>query len=222
MPIFALMLTYFFRDKWYMAPLMYVMGILAVIVTGLLARAIDRHKETNAFILELPRYQMPSPKSVWRQTKDRTLGFIYKAGTIILLASIVIYLLSSYSFAFKAVDAEESMLALLGRIAPVFIPLGFGFWQAAVALLTGIAAKETIVSTLSVVIGTSSLTGFFDPAGALAFMTFILLSSHCVAAMAAMLKELGSKRKFIFAILWQFGFAYLVSILVRYIVLLII
>ena len=222
MPIFALMLTYFFRDKWYMAPLMYVMGILAVIVTGLLARAIDRHKETNAFILELPRYQMPSPKSVWRQTKDRTLGFIYKAGTIILLASIVIYLLSSYSFAFKAVDAEESMLALLGRIAPVFIPLGFGFWQAAVALLTGIAAKETIVSTLSVVIGTSSLTGFFDPAGALAFMTFILLSSPCVAAMAAMLKELGSKRKFIFAILWQFGFAYLVSLLVRYIVLLII
>ena len=221
MPIFALMLTYFFRNKWYMAPLMYVMGILAVIVTGLLARAIDRHKETNAFILELPRYQMPSPKSVWRQTKDRTLGFIYKAGTIILLASIVIYLLSSYSFAFKAVDAEESMLALLGRIAPVFIPLGFGFWQAAVALLTGIAAKETIVSTLSVVIGTSSLTGFFDPAGALAFMTFILLSSPCVAAMAAMLKELGSKRKFLFAILWQFGFAYLVSLLVRYIVLLI-
>ncbi|HRV24184.1 MAG TPA: ferrous iron transport protein B, partial [Sphaerochaeta sp.] len=103
MPIFALMLTYFFRNKWYMAPLMYVMGILAVIVTGLLARAIDRHKETNAFILELPRYQMPSPKSVWRQTKDRTLGFIYKAGTIILLASILIYLLSSYSFAFRAV-----------------------------------------------------------------------------------------------------------------------
>ncbi|NLZ77262.1 MAG: ferrous iron transport protein B, partial [Spirochaetales bacterium] len=96
MPVFALMLASFFSNKWYMAPLMYVMGILAVIVTGLLARAIDRHKETNAFILELPRYQMPSPRSVWRQTRDRTLGFIYKAGTIILLASILIYLLSSY------------------------------------------------------------------------------------------------------------------------------
>ena len=223
MPIFALMLTYFFPNKWYMAPLMYVMGILAVITTGLLARAIDRHKETNAFILELPRYQMPSPKSVWRQTKDRTLGFIYKAGTIILLASILIYLLSSYSFAFKTVDAEESMLAIMGRvIAPIFIPLGFGFWQAAVALLTGIAAKETIVSTLSVVIGTSSLTNFFDPAGALAFMTFILLSSPCVAAMAAMLKELDSKRKFLFAVAWQFGFAYVVSLLVRCIVLIIV
>ncbi len=223
MPIFALMLTYFFPGKWYMAPLMYIMGILAVIATGLLARAIDRHKETNAFILELPRYQIPAAKSVWRQTKDRTLGFIYKAGTVILLSSIVIYLLSSYSFTFKAVEADASMLAIMGRIvAPIFIPLGFGFWQAAVALLAGIAAKETIVSTLSVVIGTASLTNFFDPAGALAFMTFILLSSPCIAAMTAMLKELGSKRKFLFAIVWQFGFAYVVSLLVRYIVILVV
>ena len=111
----------------------------------------------------------------------------------------------------------------MGRIvAPIFIPLGFGFWQAAVALLAGIAAKETIVSTLSVVIGTASLTNFFDPAGALAFMTFILLSSPCIAAMTAMLQELGSKRKFLFAIVWQFGFAYVVSLLVRYIVILVV
>ncbi len=223
MPVFALMLTYFFPGQWYIAPLIYLLGIVAVIVTGLLAQAIDKHKETNAFILELPRYQLPTVKNVWLQTKERTLGFIIKAGTIILLSSVIIYLLSSYSFTLQTVDAERSMLAIMGRIiAPLFIPLGFGFWQASVALLTGIAAKETIVSTLSVTIGTTNLGSFFDPASALSFMTFILLSSPCIAAISAMFKELGSMRKLLYALLWQTGFAYVSALLVRYIVLLLI
>lgn len=217
MPVFALMLTYFFPGKWFIAPLMYLLGIIAVVVTGLLARALDKHKETNAFILELPRYQIPAAKNIWLQTKERTLGFIQKAGTIILLSSIIIYLLSSYSFSLQAVDAELSMLAMLGRIiSPLFIPLGFGFWQASVALLTGIAAKESIVSTLSVTIGTASLGAFFTADTALSYMTFILLSSPCIAAISAMFKELGSKRKLLFAVLWQTGFAYLAALLVRY------
>jgi len=220
MPIFALMLTYFFPGKWFIAPLIYLLGIIAVIATGLIARALDKHKETNAFILELPRYQIPTAKNVWLQTKERTLGFVQKAGTIILLASIVIYLLSSYSFTFTSVDADLSMLAVLGRfISPLFIPLGFGFWQASVALLTGIAAKESIVSTISVTIGTANLASFFDPASALAYMTFILLSSPCIAAISAMFKELGSKRKLLYAVLWQTGFAYVSALLVRLIVL---
>lgn len=217
MPVFALMLTYFFPGKWFIAPLMYLLGIIAVVVTGLLARAMDKHKETNAFILELPRYQIPAAKNIWLQTKERTLGFIQKAGTIILLSSIIIYLLSSYSFSLQAVDAELSMLAILGRIiSPLFIPLGFGFWQASVALLTGIAAKESIVSTLSVTIGTASLGAFFTADTALSYMTFILLSSPCIAAISAMFKELGSKRKLLFAVLWQTGFAYLAALLVRF------
>ncbi len=225
MPVFALMLTYFFPPgQWYIAPpMIYLLGIVAVIVTGLLARAIDKHKETNAFILELPpRYQLPTVKNVWLQTKERTLGFIQKAGTIILLSSVIIYLLSSYSFTLRSVDAESSMLAILGRIiAPLFAPpLGFGFWQATVALLTGIAAKETIVSTLSVTIGTANLGAYFDPASALSYMTFILLSSPCIAAISAMFKELGSKRKLLYALLWQTGFAYVSALLVRYMVLL--
>jgi len=221
MPVFALMLTYFFPGQWYIAPLIYLLGIAAVIVTGLLARAIDKHKETNAFILELPRYQLPTVKNVWLQTKERTLGFIQKAGTIILLSSVIIYLLSSYSFTLQAVDAEASMLAILGRIiAPLFAPLGFGFWQASVALLTGIAAKETIVSTLSVTVGTANLGSFFNPASALSFMTFILLASPCIAAISAMFRELESKRKLLYALLWQTGFAYVSALLVHYIVLL--
>lgn len=216
MPIFALMLTYFFPTKWFIAPLIYLLGIVAVVVTGLLARALDKHKETNAFILELPRYQIPGAKNIWLQTKERTMGFIQKAGTIILLSSIIIYLLSSYSFTLQAIEADQSMLAMLGRlISPLFAPLGFGFWQASVALLTGIAAKESIVSTLSVTIGTSALHAFFTPDTALSYMTFILLSSPCIAAISAMFKELGSKRKLLFAVLWQTGFAYLASLLVR-------
>ncbi|MGE4453017.1 MAG: ferrous iron transport protein B [Sphaerochaeta sp.] len=221
MPVFALMLTYFFPGQWYIAPLIYLLGIVAVIVTGLLARAIDKHKETNAFILELPRYQLPTVKNVWLQTNERTMGFIQKAGTIILLSSVIIYLLSSYSFNLQAVDAESSMLAILGRlISPLFAPLGFNFWQASVALLTGIAAKETIVSTLSVTIGTANLGNFFTPDSALAYMTFILLSSPCIAAISAMYKELGSKRKLLYALLWQTGFAYGSALLIRSIVLL--
>ncbi len=221
MPVFALMLTYFFPGKWFIAPLIYLLGIIAVVVTGLLARALDKHKETNAFILELPRYQIPAAKNIWLQTKERTMGFVQKAGTIILLSSVIIYLLSSYSFTLQRVDAELSMLAIMGRlIAPLFAPLGFGFWQASVALLTGIAAKESIVSTLSVTVGTASLSSFFTADTALSYMTFILLSSPCIAAISAMFKELGSKRKLLFAVLWQTGFAYLAALLIRAVALL--
>jgi ferrous iron transport protein B len=194
--------------------LVYFLGILAVVITGLLGQALDKHKEKNAFILELPRYQIPTVKNIWLQTKERIRGFILKAGTVILLSSAIIYLLQSYSFTFQSVGADSSMLAMIGKlIAPLFIPLGFGFWQASVALLTGIAAKESIVSTLTVTIGSAELSSFFTPASALSFMVFILLASPCIAALGAMAKELGSKKKFFFAVLWQTGFAYLIALL---------
>ena len=222
MPIFALMITYFFPGQWYIAPMIYLTGVLAVVLTGFIMRAFDRHKERTVFILELPRYQLPTAKNVWLQTRERTLDFVKKAGTIILLSSAIIYLLSSFSFTLQPVSAEASMLAIIGRlIAPIFKPLGFGFWQASVALLTGIAAKESIVSTLSVTMGEAHITELFTPSSALAFMTFILLSSPCIAAISAMAKELGSKRKLLFALVWQTGIAYLAALLVRALVLLI-
>ncbi len=223
MPIFALMITYFFPGQWYIAPMIYLIGIVAVVLTGFIMRAFDRHKEKNVFILELPRYQIPTAKNVWLQTRERTLGFIKKAGTIILLSSVIIYLLSSFSFTLQPANPDVSMLAMIGRvIAPVFKPLGFGFWQASVALLTGIAAKESIVSTLSVTMGDAGITSLFTPSSALAFMTFILLSSPCIAAISAMAKELGGKRKLLFALAWQTGIAYLAALLVRGLVLLIV
>lgn len=222
MPIFALMITYFFPGQWYIAPLIYLIGIVAIIFTGFIVRAFDKHKEKNVFILELPRYQLPQMRNVWLQTRERTMGFVRKAGTVILLSSVVIYLLSSFSFALQPVDPDASMLAMLGRvIAPVFKPLGFGFWQATVALLTGIAAKESIVSTLSVTMGDAGITSLFNASSALAYMTFILLSSPCIASISAMVKELGSKGKLLFALVWQTGIAYLAALLVRVVVLLI-
>jgi ferrous iron transport protein B len=217
MPTFALFIGFFFPDKWYIAPLIYFLGILAVIFTGLLSQKLDKHKEKNTFILELPRYQVPTIKNVWLQTKERIMGFIHKAGTIILLASALIYVLQSFSFTFSPVEPQFSILAQIGRvIAPIFKPLGFGTWQATVALLTGIAAKESIVSTLTVTMGTASIGTLFDGASAIAFMAFVLLSFPCVAAQSAMFKELdGNKIKFLKAICYQFVLAYAVALVLH-------
>ncbi len=214
MPIFALMIAAFFPGRWYVAPMLYFIGILSVVITGLLSRRFDKHKEQNAFIMELPRYQVPTLRNTWLQTWERTRGFLIKAGTIILLASAAIWILQSYSFAFKAVAPTDSMLASLGKvIAPLFVPLGFGTWQASVALLTGIAAKESIVSTLSVTLGGASVASLFTPHGALAYMVFILLASPCIAAISAMGKELGGGKKLAKALAWQTGFAYIMALL---------
>jgi len=217
MPTFALFIGYFFPGKWYIAPLVYFLGILCVVVTGTISQKLDKHKETNAFILELPHYQIPTVKNVWLQTKERITGFIHKAGTIILLASAGIYVLQSFSFALQPADPGASILASIGKVlAPIFKPLGFGSWQATVALLTGIAAKESIVSTLSVTLGTASLSSVFTTSSALSFMAFVLLSTPCVAAQSAMFKELGNNRKkFWGAVCYQMVFAYLVAFLIH-------
>ncbi|MCH3918783.1 MAG: ferrous iron transport protein B [Spirochaetia bacterium] len=215
LPIFSLMITYFFNNAWYMAPLMYFTGILAIMLTGILAQALDTHKENNAFIMELPRYQVPTLKNTAIQTWDRTKGFLLKAGTTILLASVVIWLLQTYSFSFMEVEAEKSMLSQIGKfIAPIFKPLGFGKWQLSVALLTGIAAKESIVSTLSVTMQGQPFSLLLTPASALSYMLFILLASPCIASLSAMASELEDRKLFFLTILWQTGLAYIVSLVV--------
>jgi ferrous iron transport protein B len=216
LPIFSLIIGSFFPNAWYLAPMMYFIGILAIAVTGIISQLIDKHKESNAFILELPRYQLPTVKNTWIQTWERTSSFIQKAGTTILLASIVIWFLNTYSFNFQEVlNPEESMLASIGKfIAPIFKPLGFGTWQASVALLTGIAAKESIVSTLSVALQGASITTLFSKAGSFSFIMFILLASPCIAALSAMSSEMKDKKVFIGALLYQTGLAYLSSFIV--------
>lgn len=216
LPIFSLIIGSFFPNAWYLAPMMYFIGILAIAITGIISQLLDKHKESNAFILELPRYQIPTVKNTWLQTWDRTSSFIQKAGTTILLASIAIWFLSSYGFNFKEVtDPSSSILAAFGKlIAPIFKPLGFGSWQASVALLTGIAAKESIVSTLAVALQGASVTTLFTQAGSFSFIIFILLASPCIAALSAMSSEMNDRKAFIGALLYQTGLAYLSSFIV--------
>jgi ferrous iron transport protein B len=215
LPIFAMIIGAFFNNAWFLAPIMYFLGIIAITITGIISQLFDRHKENNAFILELPRYQIPTLKNTWIQTWDRTKGFIVKAGTTILLASILIWFLNSYNFMLQEVAPTGSMLASIGRlIAPLFKPLGFGTWQASVALLTGIAAKESIVSTLTVALQGQPITTLFTQASSFSFIMFILLASPCVAALSAMATEMRDRKAFWGAVAYQTGFAYISSFIV--------
>jgi ferrous iron transport protein B len=229
LPVFALIAGAVFPRYSFVAPSMYFVGIAAVIISGLLLKKLKVFSENfTPFVMELPRYMLPTLKNItihmWQRVKD----FIRKAGTIIFALSGLIWALAYFDFAFNAVPADRSMLAQIGGvIAPLFAPLGFGNWQISVAALSGYAAKENIVATLGIVLGMGSgmsldnplmLTEisklFYNPAAGYAFMTFILLAPPCVAAISAIKREMGSL-KWTFAAL---GFQLLVSYLAAFII----
>jgi ferrous iron transport protein B len=156
---------------------------------------------------------------------DRIKAFIVKAGTIIFVASAIIWFMQSYSWTLQSVNPEDSILGSIGKfIAPIFVPLGFGNWQATVAILTGIVAKENVVATFGILGGEATVLvqEIFTPISGYAFMTFILLASPCLAAIGATKKELGSWKETTLTILFQTGTAYVVSLIVYLIGLLII
>ena len=168
---------------------LYFGGILIGILFALLLKSTFFKGKPNPFVMELPNYRFPSPKSVlllmWSKAKD----FITKAFTVIFLASLIIWFLQTFDIRFNPVeDAENSMLAAIGSIiAPIFVPCGFGTWQASTALIAGFTAKEAVVSTLGVL--TEDITALFSGASAFSFLTFTLLYTPCVAAVATLKKE---------------------------------
>ncbi len=204
---------------------LYVIGMLAGVVSGLLFKRILFAGEPAPFVLELPPYRMPSLNNILTHVWQKVKGFLVKAGTLILLMSIVLWLLQSFDFSLRMVDnAASSMLGVLGSaIAPVFAPMGFGHWQAAVALLTGLIAKEMVVSSLSMFYGfpltatsgqvAAAMTGF-TPLSAFSMLVFVLLYVPCVAAVSILFKEMNSPKWAWFSIAWQMGCAYVVSLLV--------
>ncbi len=205
---------------------LYVVGMAAGVLSGLLFKKVLFTGDPAPFVLELPPYRLPSLSSVALHVWQKVKGFLIKAGTLILLMSMVLWLLQSFDFSLRMVsDASESMLGTLGGwIAPVFAPLGFGFWQAAVALLTGLVAKEMVVSSLSMFYGFSLTAGGgevaaamagFTPLSALAMLVFILLYVPCAAATSTMFRELGSAKWTAFSVAWQIGVAYAAALLVR-------
>ena len=179
------------------------------------------------FVMELPAYRLPAPKSVLRLMWDKAKDFITRAFTIIFLATIVIWALQTFDTRLNVVtDSSQSLLALIGRwIAPLFAPLGFGRWQLSTSLITGFTAKEAVVSTLAVLTGSSvadlpaTLAAMLPTAAALSFLMFTLLYTPCVAAIAAVKREMGGGRNALFVVIYQTVIAWLVAFIVYHIAL---
>lgn len=216
-----------------MAPIMYFVGIAAVLVSAIMLKKTKPFSGKPApFVMELPAYHIPSAKTVLLHVWERLKGFIIKAGTILFLACVVMWFLSSFGFvdgSFGLVEeSADSILAMLGgAIAILFRPLGFGEWQPVAASITGFTAKEAIVSTMGVlanvsedlseetdVVAAAIQTWFPTTIAAFTFLLFNLLDSPCLAAIATMAQQLQSRKWFWFAILYQNLFAYAVSLIV--------
>lgn len=169
-------------------------GILAGILVALLLRGTAFRGEAVPFVMELPNYRMPGAKNVGRLLWDKAKDFLQRAFTVIFIATIVIWFLQTFDLRLNIVaDSKDSILAVVaGWIAPVFAPLGFGDWRISTALITGFMAKESVVSTLSVLFGsTAALTALLTPLSAMSLLVFCLLYTPCVAAVAAVKRELG-------------------------------
>ncbi|MBR2524257.1 MAG: ferrous iron transport protein B [Clostridiales bacterium] len=212
LPIYAFFVDAFFPE--YGALLMiglYLMGIVTGIFIALLYRNTLFKGEAVPFVMELPNYRLPKAGNVMRLLKDKAMDFIQRACTVILLASIVIWLLKNFDFSFHMVsDSQDSILAVVaGFIAPVMAPIGLGDWRIVTSLITGFIAKESVVSTLRVLF-TENVSGALSPLSAISLLVFSLLYTPCVAAIAAIRREMGVKWS-IGVVLWQCIVAWLIS-----------
>ena len=219
-----------YAESGFIAPLMYCIGIVAVLVAAIILKKTKPFSGKPApFVMELPQYHIPQVKTVLLHVWERLKGFIIKAGTILFLACVVMWFLSGFGFTdggFGMVEdsADSLMAAIGGVIAPIFAPLGFGEWQPVAASISGFTAKEAIVSTMGVLANVAGDTedavnvaagvASWFPTGiaAFSFLMFNLLDSPCLAAIATMAKEMNSRKWFWFAILFQNIFAYVVCL----------
>ena len=224
LPIYGMITAAFFPQHAAVVMLgVYLIGILVAILCGLLFKRTLFKGNPVPFVMELPAYRIPDARSVLMHMWEKAKDFLHRAFTIIFAATIIIWFLQSYDFSFHAVsDASASMLAIIGeKIAWIFEPLGFADWRASSALITGITAKESVVSTLSILTGASTDAGLssvlqtmFTPLSAFAFLCFTVLYMPCVAAFAATKRELGTLKEVLFAVLFQTGVAYIVALII--------
>lgn len=222
-PIYAVFTAAFFAK--YRALVMiglYVTGIVLGIIVALILKKTAFKGEPVPFVMELPNYRMPSPKSVFLLLWEKARDFLQRAFTVIFLATIIIWFLQSFDTRLNVVDdSADSLLAMVGKfIAPIFTPLGFGDWRAVTALISGFTAKEAVVSTLSVLMNTGTaelgavLPSIFNGLSAVSFLVFTLLYTPCVAAVATIKKELGSRAKTVRVVFMQCAVAYLAAFIV--------
>lgn len=202
LPIYALFTAAFFPKNGALVMIwLYVMGIIVGILYALLLRGTKFKGEPVPFVMELPNYRMPGAKNVGQLLWEKSKDFITRAFTIIFVATIIIWFLQTFDARLNVVaDSQDSLLATIGGwLSPIFAPLGFGDWRISTALITGFTAKESVVSTLVVLLGgaTDALSTMFTPLTAMVFLTFTLLYTPCVAAISSVKRELGGK--------WAFG-----------------
>ncbi len=231
LPIYALFTAAFFDQYQALVMiLLYLFGILIAILSALLLKNTVFKGDGTPFVLELPTYRFPLWQNVIRQMWEKAKDFIERAFTIIFLASMLIWLLSSFDLSLHMVaEPSQSMLAILSsKLAFIFRPLGFDSWQAVSALVTGLTAKEAVVSTLGVLLNTSgdanlinAIAQLFTPLSAVSFLVFTLLYTPCFAAVAAIKREIVSLKETILILAYQLGVAWLVAFFVYRIILLI-
>ena len=220
LPIYSLFAVTFFPE--YAALVMvglYFLGILVGIGMAFLLKGTLFKGEAVPFVMELPNYRLPGLKNVAQLLWEKARDFLERAFTVIFLATIIIWFLQNFDFQLSlTADPQESILAWIASgIAPLFAPLGFGDWRVSTALITGFTAKESVVSTLTVLLGgdTAALATLFTPFTSIVFLVFTLLYTPCVAAIAAVKRELGGARAAAGVVLMQCGIAWIVAFVVH-------
>ena len=226
MPVYALFIAAFFPDSRGLVVFgIYATGIVVAVICAMILKKTVLKGGHAPFVMELPPYRLPTFKTLGRHLYERIKDFAVRAGTILVAASIVIWFLQSFDSHLEMLPPDrtgESLLAGVGKaIAPVFAPLGFGFWQAAVALLAGFVAKEAVVGTLTILYNPVSdaamyatLQSVFTPVAALSFLVFVLLYMPCVAAFSAIRREMNSWKWAVGTVAFQTGVAWVVSFMV--------
>ncbi|MCD8130175.1 MAG: ferrous iron transport protein B [Lachnospiraceae bacterium] len=231
LPVIALIAGYLLDGAWWLAPVMYFVGIAVVVISCIILKKMRAFAGDPApFVIELPQYHVPSIKGVLMHVWERVWAFLKKAGTILFLCCVVMWFLASFGFsdgAFGLVETEDSLLRYIGgAIAWIFVPLGFGTWQAVASSLSGFVTKEGILSTMGVLAGLGEVEEYelsmhdqfaaFFPTGiaAVSFLIFNLFDSPCLAALSTMAKEIGGRKKFWFAVLFQNVSAYCLALVV--------
>lgn len=221
LPIYSLIISVFFPRQ-YQALVMvglYIFGIICAIIYALILKSTKFKGEPVPFVMELPNYRLPSVKSVVHLIWEKAKGFIEKAFTIIFVASIIIWFLQTFDARFNVAESpEQSLLAMIGSlVAPIFAPLGFGDWRVSTALITGFTAKESVVSTLTVLMGGNAelVSTLFTPFTAAVFLVFTLLYTPCVAAIATVKREMGGTKAAVATVIIQCAIAWCVAFLIH-------
>ncbi len=231
LPILAMIAAAFFPESTIVAPAVYFLAIFAIGFTAFILKKDATFKEdVSPFVLEMPNYNMPKLRNVLRSTYQRCRSFVIKAGTVIFATVVVVWFLSNFNFTsdgFGMVEVNNSLLAVIGSaIAFIFIPLGFASWEASVSIITGLLAKENVVGTLAVLLGfgevaeddaslSAALHGeFATSAAAMSFLAFNLFSTPCIAALAAMKRQLNNTRLFTFAVVYMLAFSYSLAMII--------